>query len=121
MKEILLKPWKKLIFLGYRLLWSLVSSTKNSVNEFIKHIINIYFPKSIEWDKKIDQLFADAIARKIDFDDFFAELKYLPMIHIREMANFEKIPLSYAGLAIEPKLEIETSDLINIKRYMMEK
>ncbi|MBX3708783.1 MAG: serine hydrolase [Gammaproteobacteria bacterium] len=99
----------------------IIKLNQNSVDEFKKHVINTHFPKSSEWEKKIDKLFSDAIARKIDFDDFFAELKYLPMIHIRGMANFEKIPIPHASEAIEPKSEIEAIDLINIKRYMVER
>ena len=101
--------------------WERITNlNQNSVDEFKKHIINTHFPKSPEWEKKIDQLFSDAIARKIDFDEWFAELKYLPMIHIRGMANFEKFPLPHAGKLIEAKSEIENKDLINIKRYMVE-
>ncbi len=94
---------------------------QNSVDSFKKHIINTHFPKSPQWEKKIDKLFSDAVARKIDFDGFFAELKYLPMIHIRTMANAENIPLPHANVIIEPKLEIQDNDLINIKRYMVER
>jgi CubicO group peptidase (beta-lactamase class C family) len=99
----------------------IIKLNQKSIDEFKKHIINTHFPKSSVWNEKIEKLFSDAVARKIDFDQFFDELKYLPMIHVRGMANFEKIPLPHAGETIEPKPEIETSDLINIKRYMVER
>lgn len=99
----------------------IVNLNQKSVDEFKKHIINTHFPKSPEWEMKINKLFSDAIAKKIDFDDFFAELKYLPMVHIRGMAVVENIPLPHAGETLESKLEIEPSDLINIKRYMVER
>jgi CubicO group peptidase (beta-lactamase class C family) len=99
----------------------IIKLNQNSVDEFKKQIINFHFPKSEEWKIKIEKLFSDAVVRKIDFDQFFEELKYLPMIHIRGMANFENISLPHAGVAIEQKSEIETTDLINIKRYMVER
>ncbi|MGC3900911.1 serine hydrolase domain-containing protein [Legionella pneumophila] len=94
---------------------------QESVDGLKEHILLTHFPKSKFWEEKIERLFSDAVSRKIDFEQFFAELKYLPMLHVRGMAQFEHIPLPHTGEVIEPKSEIGPTDFINIKRYLTER
>jgi CubicO group peptidase (beta-lactamase class C family) len=94
---------------------------QNSVNEFKRCIINISFPSNAATEEKIDKLFSAAISNKINFDTFFDELKYLPLLVIRGVGLFEKL-LPETPQEINASIaDIDASDLMNIKRYMVEK
>jgi len=98
-----------------------IKRNQQSVDELKKHIINTHFPKNAAWEEKINQLFSKAVTREIDFETFFHTFKHIPMMHIRGMANFEKLSLPAQKQVKEVPFELAQSDLMNIKRYMVEK
>jgi CubicO group peptidase (beta-lactamase class C family) len=110
-KEILKAFWNERV----------LKLNQKSLDGFKGHVLNIQFPKNEEFEKKIEKLFSDATSNKIDFDNFFNELKYIPLMHIRGMGVFEKLIPETPPETKEHKADIETSDLMNIKRYMIEK
>ena len=94
---------------------------QKSVDEFKEYLIQCHFPRSAEWQQKIEHLFTDALSGEIDFEDFFNTLKYWPLVSIRSLANFEQLNQNLAGNVSEIKTELGANDFLNIKRYMVEK
>lgn len=94
---------------------------QQSIDGFKQHIIHTHFPSDAIWEEKINVLFSGVINQKMNFETFFHALKYIPMVRIRELASVEKLPISVPIQVKEVPFELEPSDLMNIKRYMVEK
>ncbi len=101
-----------------------INLNQESINGFKENIIKEHFPQNIEWEKQIEQLFADAISGEIKFDAFFNTLKFIPWWPILGMDNFEKLdkptPVS-KGKIEESNPEVKDDDIAKIREYMQEK
>lgn len=99
----------------------IVKLNRKSVDSFMEQMINIGFPQNQKWKEQVKKLFLGAVSGRIDFETFFNTLKHIPLMRIKGMESAEKLIKHSAWGVREEKVEIEPMDLVNIKRYMLEK
>ena len=97
----------------------IVKYKKESVVDFKNSILNRQFPDDILSKEKIEQLFQDAIDKKIEFNIFYETLQDQPLVLIRQMNEIEKLVPEDQYEEIIPDIKI--ADLNNIEDYIKNK
>lgn len=95
-----------------------VKLNQESVDGF-KNALIAYCAPDDATRAKFEKLFSDAAALEIGFPQFFEMLKYIPMIHIRGMAEYEKLPIESRDFI--DRETVTPVDLANVERYMHER
>lgn len=92
---------------------------QKSVDDFKVSIIGNHFSEDKEWNIKIEQLFQDAIAKKINFNLFFNSLKDEPLVLIDAMNDVEKLVPKDQIEDVYP--HINKTNLKNLRQYIKDK
>jgi len=94
----------------------MIQYNEKSVANFKSNIINQHFPKDSAFDTNINQLFQDAIDRKINFNLFFNSLIHEPLVLFIAMNENEKLVLEKTYKEINP--HVTEIDLTKIQHYI---
>lgn len=92
---------------------------QKSVDDFKATIIVNHFPKDSSWEMKIEKLFEDAVAKRINFNLFFDGLKDQPFLIIEIMNTVEKLIPQDQFKETYP--HITKSNLKSLEEYIKDK
>jgi CubicO group peptidase (beta-lactamase class C family) len=88
-----------------------------AINKFEDNLKKFHFPQDPTYDEKIEMLFNNAIAGKINFEQFFATLQH------RSLPNFSALNTEAKLIQFPPAeekldLKVNAEDIAKIRQYM---